>query len=301
MKVSLRILLSGAVDYAGLFPPASLDMPAAVREFAGYLHDPAHALLGRFVVPVLRLPEFERCAAPLLPRHERAGEPWALAALVGADATADARLIDDFNARHGAAPGGRTAVIESVELRATTTAEIDGTARTFAPGLERYYEIPLAGDPAPLVAAIRRAGAGAKARTGGVTRDAFPDARQIARFVVLCRDAEVPCKFTAGLHHPLRGTYRLTYQRDSTSAPMFGFLNVLITGALACGGAGEDELVRVLEESDPHAFEFRDDAIVYRGATIPIAQLRRTRSTLARSFGSCSFREPVNELAALAA
>ena len=37
MKQSLRHLMTGLVDYAGLFPPASLDVPAAVAEYARHL------------------------------------------------------------------------------------------------------------------------------------------------------------------------------------------------------------------------------------------------------------------------
>jgi hypothetical protein len=51
---ALRALLTGIVDYAGLFPPA-LDMPTAVRNYAS----PATRRRGcrRFVVPVTRLDE----------------------------------------------------------------------------------------------------------------------------------------------------------------------------------------------------------------------------------------------------
>ena len=33
---ALRALLTGIVDYAGLFPPAALDMTTAVRNYASY-------------------------------------------------------------------------------------------------------------------------------------------------------------------------------------------------------------------------------------------------------------------------
>ena len=58
----LRILLRGLIDYAGLFPPASLDMADAVRNYAAYREGEHAWALGRFVVPAARLEEFERVA-----------------------------------------------------------------------------------------------------------------------------------------------------------------------------------------------------------------------------------------------
>ena len=52
-------LLRGLVDYAGLFPPAALDMSSAVRNYANYLHGPYAWVLGRLIVPASRLGEFE--------------------------------------------------------------------------------------------------------------------------------------------------------------------------------------------------------------------------------------------------
>ena len=54
---SLRVLLEGLIDYAGLFPPAALSMQDAVRNYARY-RDGEHAwALGKFVVPQARAQE----------------------------------------------------------------------------------------------------------------------------------------------------------------------------------------------------------------------------------------------------
>src|ERR1044072_2723544 len=52
---SLRALLTGVVDYAGLFPPASLDLPAAKRNYAAYRDGEWAWMLGRFVVPAAKV------------------------------------------------------------------------------------------------------------------------------------------------------------------------------------------------------------------------------------------------------
>jgi len=52
---ALRELMTGLIDYAGLFPPAALEMDAAVRNYEAYLRGPDAWALGRFVVPAARL------------------------------------------------------------------------------------------------------------------------------------------------------------------------------------------------------------------------------------------------------
>jgi len=144
-----------------------------------------------------------------------------------------------------------------------------------------------------------RAGARAKVRTGGVTADAFPSAKQLARFIKRCVERRVAFKATAGLHHPLRAEYRLTYDDGAQRATMFGFLNVFLAAALARAGSSEADLVPMLEERDPASVHFGEDVVEWRGKVIDAETLRLTRSRVAVSFGSCSFREPVDELAAL--
>src|SRR5436190_17389433 len=72
MRRSLRVLLEGVIDYAGLFPPAKLPLDQALRNYARYRHEPEGWMLGRFVCPASRLVE-------LVPFHEElfaAGPPF---------------------------------------------------------------------------------------------------------------------------------------------------------------------------------------------------------------------------------
>ena len=66
MTESLRILMTGLIDYAGLFPPAALSMNTSVRNFDDYRRSQHAWILNRFVVPVVRLEEFY-CAFEQLP------------------------------------------------------------------------------------------------------------------------------------------------------------------------------------------------------------------------------------------
>jgi hypothetical protein len=54
---SLRALLAGLIDYAGLYPPARLPLAIAVERYNGFLHSPENWILNRLVLPAARLPE----------------------------------------------------------------------------------------------------------------------------------------------------------------------------------------------------------------------------------------------------
>lgn len=288
---SLGALVAGLVDYAGLFPPASLDMPAAAAHYAEYRDSADAWMLGRFIVPVSRLDEL----AAALPADPDV--PWPLGVLVGEDLPGDATRLAALAGKHR---GRFTADV--VELKASDAERIALAGRTFAAdrGVTAYVELPYVDDPRALLAAVKLAGLRAKVRTGGVTGDAFPAAAQLARFITRCAELGVPFKATAGLHHPLRGEHRLTYRPDAPSATMFGFLNVFVAAALANSGTPERELVSVLEERDAAAFTFAARELRWRERSVPLAHVQQTRDAFAIAFGSCSFREPVDELQELA-
>lgn len=307
---ALHALLGGIVDYAGLFPPASLAMQPAVQAYADYRRSSDHWALGRFVVPVARLAEFEAAATPVLGDVTERG-PWRLSALGGIDLSADVAAIRDFGMRHSPA----VLVIDSIELRAGTpdviarAAGLVGSLGDPAPLL--YVELPIARPGMPstsgndaeieaLLSAVSAAGVRAKVRTGGVSADAIPDVQPLARFIRACVRAGVPFKATAGLHHPLRANYRLTYAADAPSATMYGFFNVFLASAFA-GGASLDlaAVSALLLESDLSAIAFDDAGVTWRGHRLTSEQLAAARRDTILSFGSCSFREPMDELQAM--
>ena len=63
LRMSMEALLAQLIDYAGLFPPAKLDMGPTVRNYADYVAGDDAWMLGRLIVPVGRLEEFEAAAA----------------------------------------------------------------------------------------------------------------------------------------------------------------------------------------------------------------------------------------------
>lgn len=290
--------MEGLVDYAGLFPPASEDMRAAVESYAAYRASSDRPALGRFIVPVARLAEFEELARSVMPRGE-SSDPWRVSVLVADNAREAGERMLKFNCHHWSGSPDGHAVIDSVELKAETVEAIESQNRDLPRFFQRYFEIPLGSNAGAPIHAIAKVGGRAKVRTGGVTASAFPAADDIVDFLVACNHEGVAFKATAGLHHPIRGSYRLTYEKNSEAGTMYGFLNLFVAAALVRQGAARSLAVRALEESDPAAFEFAGEFIGWREHRFNASQLRDLRDGFAISFGSCSFREPVEEMARL--
>jgi hypothetical protein len=286
VKTALRALLEGIVDYAGLFPPASLDVPTAVRNYSGYRAGDDGWMLGRFVLGIARLPEVRSTIATVRGKGD-AGDAWPLSVVApdAAAATSVLRTADDVNAR-----------VESVEVRASTPADVLLVSRAAPKTREVYVEVPLDGSTLALLDAIAAARLRAKIRTGGVTADAFPPPVEIVSFIRACIDRNVAFKATAGLHHPLRGTYRLTYDGGSPSGGMYGYLNVFLAAAFMHEGMPERDAAELLVEADPAAIVVDEQAIRWRDRSVDVHAIEAMRAGVAVSFGSCSFREPVDEL-----
>ena len=287
---SMRTLLAGAIDYAGLFPPASLDLPTVVENYRAYRAGPDACSLGRLVVPASRLQELAAVASRA---WANGPTPWRISALVGADAAADAQRIAAFNV--ACFPH---ACVDSVESKAATVAQVQALAGVF-PSAEHYVELPLAVDLPPLLAAVKSIGARAKVRTGGITPDAIPAPRDVARFLRACADADLAFKATAGLHHPMRGEYRLTYATDAARGTMFGYLNIFLAAVQARAGASVEHLVLTLDGRNRAMLGIHDEEIRWEGGRASIASLAAMRHDFAIAFGSCSFREPLDDLGTL--
>jgi hypothetical protein len=305
---ALDQLLTGLVDFAGLFPPAAMDMASAVRAYAGYRSGPNAGYLGSFVVPAARLAEFAEAVNDLGGGLDD-DRPWALSVLAGEPADADVARALRFDPPAGHGSGFRVA---SIETKAESASTVERVSAAVPEALTVAFEIPLSlarRERWAVLSAVKAAGRIAKVRTGGVRTEAIPSTSEIAGFIWDCARAGVAFKATAGLHHPVRAEQRLTYAPDSPRAVMHGFVNVFLAAAAAWVMLRDDAtraavdppaaVAGILEERDATAFAPAEEAMRWRDVVIPAADIARARAGLARSFGSCSFDEPLGDLAAL--
>lgn len=309
MRASLRALLTGIIDYAGLFPPAKLPMEPAIRNCARYRSEPEAWMLGRFICPAARLAEL----SPFVEELFASGAPLGVSALgrggdtaeaFRAGLTADLQAIAEFRARHGS-----RVVVDVLEVKLPAdifrpgygACAIGGflcdeadRASAEAAGLRPFFEAGFTGEWRDnLGHVLHFLRGGFKLRCGGLEAAAFPTPEQVAYVIANCAAGRVPFKATAGLHHPLR-------QPDAPlGVTMHGFLNVFGAGVLAAArGLSEEQVRPIVEDDDATHFAFDDAAFRWRELSASIEQIVHGRE-LFTSFGSCSFDEPRDDLRAL--
>jgi hypothetical protein len=294
---SLRALLERSIDYAGLFPPASLQLQPALTKHAQYVRSSEVWMLGALILPVGQfavvaehLAQFDEehplNISALGPKTEN-GEAFSAAL---ADAMSAIRTLLDAHA------GVVTVTQLEMPLPPGADAALLAQAREILDALPAFWEAPAsaAAETIALLAQHDRSTGvrpfGFKLRTGGVTADAFPTSTQIAAALVASAQQRVPIKFTAGLHHPVRLFH------ESVQTKMHGFLNVLGAGVLAAEhGWNEEQTAAMLDDEEAVSFTFTDDSFRWREWTISSDRLRARRE-LVTSLGSCSFDEPRDDL-----
>ena len=236
MQDARRAALTALIDHAPLFPPASLPVPDALAEDRRARADEHAWVLARLVWPASKLDELE-CEDRVVSALLDGGESVTVT---------------------------QSPLVEAVETR--WAAGLDGLSG------EAYVELPLGDGLEEKVAALAERGLRAKVRCGGAE---VPSPAALGRFLAVCRDAGVPFKATAGLHHPLAAEGR------------HGFLTVLAACAFEDAAALAEEV-----ELDTGGLRWRDRAA---GA----GELARVRREQFVAVGSCSFFEPVDDLKAL--
>jgi hypothetical protein len=293
------VLLRDLIDYAGLFPPASLAMAPAVANYDAYSQSEWDWILGRFIVPVSRLDEFEKAFSALPASAPGSGfTNWRLSVLPGSDVVADVACICEFNARMTNSSCSRRAVVDAVEVKVASSQEITRLSKMIPAEFATYFEVPLS-DCIECIAEVAGCGRRAKIRTGGETADKFPAPESVIEFIRLCAAGSVPFKATAGLHHPLRSMHRFTYQPESPSGVMHGFINVFLAAAFLRAGMDRHLSAALLEEQSSQAFQFDGDGVGWRQHRLSRNEIGAARRSFAISFGSCSFTEPIDDLRSL--
>ena len=223
----MRSIFAGIIDYAGLFPPASSSMEAAVIAYASYRTGPHRELLGRFVVTASRLEEMADAVAST---DSAGGEgPWPLTVVMASNLPDEAAAVQRFRDQWPE----QQFRIDSFEAKVASAGQVPIVLQQLPVVAEVFLELPVDGSIASAAEAVARNRRFAKVRTGGTSTDSFPTSEELTRFLMAVTRQRGPFKATAGLHHAYRGRYRLTYEPDAPTGMMFGFIPLLMaTGFL---------------------------------------------------------------------
>jgi hypothetical protein len=310
------------IDYAGLFPPAKLDLKPALEEYARTRGGAHSWMLGRFIVDTRRIGDLARLSRETL---SGTNVPVQLCVILGSAESAgealDTARADIETVRSVIAGYRDTVFVDGFEIRIPAQTVETAVCASFLAGLrdiiesagirgaELFAEVPATlewrrNDTAavegfaayatsfPDDTTLRRTGF--KLRCGGLEPQAFPPAERIAGIIADCRDQMVPLKFTAGLHHPVR------FHDPGLGVTQHGFLNVFGAGVMASAlNTSRAELTECLLDENSYSFRFDGARFHWRDRVVTTAQIARGREALVTAFGSCSFDEPLDDLRTL--
>jgi len=313
-------LLSQAIDYAGMFPPASLDLDSTLKRAATFRKTSHHPwLMNRLV---LALEEVKKLGPQNLFELGADGSPWRISVLGNSTpgespedfvkaVSWDLREMRRIHERYFQS----SAKIEQVgyEIRLPKPIYSSGqgilSGEYIFPALEQveaiwtsqmdvYFEISLEGAWEDTVQGVTRilgewlnehpegsVVPGLKIRTGGKT---VPRPEQLASVINDCAAQGLKMKATQGLHHPLsqNGNY--------------GFINLLaaINFAYSLGPAEfpDSKIQECLISSQIKDFSFRPQNFQWQAYSLTNEEIESARKTHAAAFGSCSLDEPDQEL-----
>ncbi len=309
MHESTRELLEGVIDYAGMFPPASLSLTEALHTYRAFSATDHQWISQRFVIGVqhfatlyasiMKSPPATpiRCCVVASKTADASGTEWVDHVKRDLDFIFDPAWARDFlvvDTVEIAVPPlavNTRSVVELMEI--LNLNEVDAffevntlpTSGAWVDGNRRLLE---------QLADYRGRGphvTGLKLRCGGTIPTVFPTSRQLARALMEAGRRAVAVKFTAGLHHPFP-------THDSTvGCFMHGFVNVM-TAALSAYiyPVDLDSLIAILDDVNPEHFQFRADALRREGVILDATQIKAARTEFVRSFGSCSLDEPLADL-----
>ena len=327
MKDSLQRFMNGLIDYAGLFPPAKLPLNQAISEYISHLKE--KWMLGRFIIPVSQLNDLKE----FIPQFKSVG--ILRLSVLGGQTNSDEEflqqtkdeieIINNYRKKYE----GKV-VIEVIETKLPSNSPSRKVMTNVVDllntnNLEHYHEFPKLpyvginyatneddGDwddkitpTIEMISTLKNTGI--KLRCGGIVKEAFPSVEQVAAMIQNCSIYQVPLKFTAGLHHPIR------HHSKDYNTEMHGFINMFSASALASTFPtpnNEQEkfrmfilLAHMIDCQNETDFDFQGDKMVWkvgddRDSIFEISRkaIEESRQNTGISFGSCSFQEPMDDL-----
>jgi hypothetical protein len=286
MQASIRTLLSAIVDYAGLFPPAKLDMATAISQYRHYQTEPQSWMLGRFVLRLSQSEQFQQ-GIP-------ADRPQVVSLILDGELDGALKQLNLLTRSSPSSP----IQIAALEIPPCPLTQLQQILPQLPGETEVYCEIPWERELDSYLEVLPSFGASVKIRAGGLTPRDFPSSAQLSLTMFSLAQVRVPFKATAGLHHPLPVTCPLSATPGSPLVTMHGFLNVAIAATFAyTQKATLAEIQAILEINTVNDLQFTDQEICWGlNQPLSLADIQIARRQFFRSFGSCSFQEPHEEL-----
>lgn len=311
MNKSLTEFMNGLIDYAGLFPPASLSLDKAISEYFFYKKSEYSQIVSRFVVPASSVENLKSICqkhnygnislSVILPDMEfdEKNENNILKSIEDLNKLLKTNYFIEASSFEIKLPKNLSA--DSQENLLRLIGNIISNIKKISANSRIFFEPYVLGDNwennidiACEVINQNKEHSGFKLRTGGVTKDAFPHTDIFAYSIKKCIDLKIKFKATAGLHHPLR------HFNPSVNTKMHGFFNVFISFLIAGKyNPSLKILKKIINTESAGEFNFTDDFITFEDFAISLKDIKNIKKSFSLSYGSCSIDEPVDDLKTL--
>jgi len=316
---SFNNFMKRLIDYAGMFPPANLDLYNAFTNYMNYLNSNDEWMMDKFICSIKSFKIFKDHDSDLSKvLHDFKSDRWVSFSLLltGGNSSKeflktldkDLKLIKDFVNSH-------SEIIITDYFEAKFPDDVSGknnsnSCKKFLKecfeiinenemfGCKFFFELPINENYefvfdklAYTMGELGGRNAGFKLRTGGETPKLFPAPEQVAFALKACNDNKLQFKATAGLHHPIR------HYNNSVSAKMHGFLNVFGAGILAYANTlSLKEINEIVNDENFESFNFTEEEFRWNDISANSDLISKARNEFVLSFGSCSFDEPRDDL-----
>jgi hypothetical protein len=283
------------IDYAGIFPPAALNLSDAIINYQSYIKSSDSWMLGPFVIPVNRLNELESFKTLFSEEH-----PLRLSVILTESEKfeQEMKMINRFLKSYET-----VGTVEAIEVPLPSQVDLS-LLEQIKNETENYHvycevtgtneQLTHTLDAVQIINQKSLKRIGIKLRMGGIKAHLFPSANHAAFVINECQKRGLALKFTAGLHHPIR------QYRNEVETKMHGFVNVFTASIMAYNHQVDEATIQaILLDEDPTNFSFTPDALSWRNKTVNATELNKARNLFAISYGCCSFDEPREELGEL--
>ncbi len=321
---SLNIFMQGLLDYAGLFPPATLSLENSLKNFAEYNHHNQKDWLGKFILPINKIDDTilllnnqnifstlkNKAQLSIILSNSKTLSEYKNCAQN--DLLSIKKLINQF---------GNTIDLQSFEILPPN--DIFNSENTnllknflnystevlfeFKNKTDFYCELPLSEKLNDYLTEIKKHNENinllkisVKLRTGGVTPQQIPCPKDIAEAILLCAKHKIPLKATAGLHVPVPN------ENLQVGAILHGFLNIFSCMLLCYDQIlsykniiNIEEMKKIISSYSYKDFKFSETGLQIgetKDRFISNQNMTDLRKSYIKSFGTCSFLEPIEHL-----
>ncbi|MBX2863632.1 MAG: hypothetical protein KTR27_08755 [Leptolyngbyaceae cyanobacterium MAG.088] len=307
---SLRLLLSTLLDYTGLLSSTAPALPTAVAAYERYSASSHRWMLGRLVLPLSQLSQFEDCLDHLDRTYSAAF--WPLSIVLEPSHQALDRLAPWLKKQDRFTISALEFKLGNTEANCQVSASaIASLLPHLPPHSDLFFDVPLDTSLPTYLDVLQGTRAAVNIYTGGLTKTHSPNSKTLAQGIVACANAHIPFKTTpVSACHPLANWQTLS---NGTAIATPGFLNIALAAACAYGyGVTAAEIETILQINTPENLIFSAQEIICHSpfysqeATLsnvvrhlPLEVLANVRSRYFLGVSSYSFQTPIADLCRL--